>query len=93
MVAEGWIASKLGIFGESDHERQKALLRRIIKSSKIETRLDTRQILGFAKLDKKSTAASIRMALPEKNRKDARKEKWNYLTPVSKESVSSNRCK
>jgi len=85
MVAEGWISEKLGIFAESDHERQKDLLRRIIKSSKIETRLGTRQILGFAKLDKKSTAAAIRMALPEKIGKMHAKKNGNYLTPVSKD--------
>ena len=84
MIAEGWIASKLGIFEESDHERQRDLLRRIIKSSGIETTLDARRILGFAKLDKKSSAASIRMALPEKIGKMHSKKNGSYLTLVSK---------
>ena len=66
MVAEGWIGARLGIFIESEHERQRKLLRKIIKAFRIRTEIDSDQILHFAKLDKKSTLSSINMVLPER---------------------------
>jgi 3-dehydroquinate synthase len=85
MVAEGWIASKLGIFEESDLERQNELLRRIIKSSVVTGKLDKRKILAFAESDKKSSNSSIRMALPERIGKMHEMKNGSYLVPVSKE--------
>jgi 3-dehydroquinate synthase len=83
MLAEGWIASKLGILGKSDLERQNELLRRVIKSTKVAAKFDTKKILEFAQLDKKSSKSSIRMVLPEKIGK-MHKTKGSYLVTVSK---------
>ena len=85
MVAEGWIASKLGIFEESDLERQSELLRRIIKSSVVTGKLDKRKILAFAESDKKSSNSSIMMALPERIGKMQKTKDGSYLVPVAKE--------
>jgi 3-dehydroquinate synthase len=83
MFAEGWIASELGILDESDLERQNELLRRIIKSVGIGVKFNTKKILEFAQLDKKSSNASIRMVLPERIGK-MYKTKGSYLVPVSR---------
>lgn len=85
MVAEGWIATKLGIFEQYDLERQNALLRRVIKNNIPTGKLETKKILGFALHDKKSSGASIRMALPEKIGKMHSTKEGSYLIPVSKE--------
>lgn len=66
MIAEGWIALKLGIFEEASYERQRDLLYRIVKSFRVSTAFDPRKILEFARLDKKALGSSIRMSLPEK---------------------------
>jgi 3-dehydroquinate synthase len=83
MVAEGWIAAQLGIFNESDLERQNALLRSIIKRSITAGKLDTRRILGFAIRDKKSTGSTIKMALPERIGRMHKTSDGNYLVTVS----------
>lgn len=66
MVAEGWIAEKLGLFNKHDHEIQRAFLRRIIRSFRIRADIDAQKIIQFAKLDKKSARATIRISLPER---------------------------
>jgi 3-dehydroquinate synthase len=66
MISEGFIGAKLGIFAEKDHERQRALLRRIIKNFHIRAQINSREVLRFAKLDKKSTSSEIKMVFPER---------------------------
>ena len=66
MMAEGWIASKLGIFERKSYERQENLLQRIAKSFRVKAAFDSQRILEFARLDKKSLGGAIRMSLPEK---------------------------
>lgn len=66
MLAEGWIGNKLGVFTESEHERQRKLLRKIIRAFRLRAEIDSDEILRFAKLDKKSTTSSINIVLPER---------------------------
>ncbi len=84
MAAEGWIATKLGIFSESDCMRQNELLSGIIKSFKVKN-LDAGKILAFARLDKKSSVNSIKMSLPERIGKMHQMGDGSYLIPVKKE--------
>ena len=65
MMAEGWIGNKLRVFTESEYERQRKLLQKIIRAFRLRTEIDSDEILRFAKLDKKSTVSSINIVLPE----------------------------
>lgn len=66
MMAEGWIASKLGILEKGSYEKQTELLKRIMNLFKVRAEFDPQKILEFAKLDKKVTGSTIRMSLPER---------------------------
>jgi 3-dehydroquinate synthase len=85
MAAEGWIASRLGIFSDSDLERQNVVLRRVIRNHIPTEKLKTRKILGFALRDKKSTGSTIKMALPEKIGRMHETKEGSFLVPISKE--------
>lgn len=86
MVAEGWIAERQGLFDMQDHEIQRTLLRRIIKTFHIRAVIDKHKIMQFAKFDKKSTKSIIRMALPEKIGKMYSRN-GNYLVPVTRDMI------
>jgi 3-dehydroquinate synthase len=83
MIAEGWIAWKLGLFDRSDLERQNDLLRKITNSFDVNPRFDSGKILKFARLDKKSSRTSINMVLPQAIGKMHKKD-GSYLHSVSK---------
>ena len=78
MSAEGWIAQELGIFKE--YERQEELLNRIRPPTS--TRLDSKKILAFARLDKKNVRGAIRMSLPERIGKMALTKDCRFTIPV-----------
>lgn len=82
MVAEGWIAEKLGFFRKQDHVIQTDILRRIIKTFGIRATIDDTEVMQFAKLDKKSAKSTIRMALPERIGK-MHSRNGDYLVPVA----------
>jgi 3-dehydroquinate synthase len=85
MVSEGFIGAKLGIFEEKDHERQRSLLRRIIKNFRIRARINPREVLRFAKLDKKSTNSEIKMVFPEKIGRMHVTNNGSYLNSVPRD--------
>ena len=85
MIAEGWIASELGILEKKSYERQTELLKRITRSFRVRAKFDPRKILEFAKLDKKAMGATIRMSLPEKIGKMHVEEDGRYTVEVKKD--------
>ncbi|MGI0090907.1 MAG: 3-dehydroquinate synthase [Nitrososphaerales archaeon] len=91
MMAEGWISSKLGIFEESDYKKQTDLLKKVTQRFKVDFKtLDTKEILSFARLDKKSSRSSIRMALPERIGRMHMEKNGSFLVPVSKDLFVSS---
>lgn len=86
MLSEGWIARKLGIFNESDYQRQKQLLQKLNTHYKIpELGLDKKRVLSFAMLDKKNTSGKIMMSLPAEIGRMYKDDSGRFTTQVSKE--------
>jgi len=90
MLAEGWIASQMGVFQEADYEKQTELLLRIWKNAGAG---GLRPILGnrkrlvkFALADKKTTSSSLRMSLPERLGRMHTTKEGSHKIPVSEEA-------
>lgn len=83
MMAEGWISNRLGFFATEDFRIQKNLLRRIIRSYRIQVDITARKVMKFVKLDKKAARSTIRMVLPERIGKMHTESNGNYLVPVT----------
>jgi 3-dehydroquinate synthase len=69
MFAEGWIAVQMGILQREDFERQSELLMRLYEGSgagRLRFLLNDDALVRFAFADKKTTASSLRMSLPER---------------------------
>ncbi|MDA4111078.1 MAG: 3-dehydroquinate synthase [Thaumarchaeota archaeon] len=85
MISEGWISNRLGIFGERDYQKQIDLISKIRKQFEVTANFDTKKVLSFAFLDKKTAKGSIRMSLPEKIGLMHMAAEGHYTVPVSKE--------
>lgn len=72
MIAEGWIASKLGYLRKEEYQRQVDLLQKILATSSVKAKtirhvLKNRKVLSdLAYSDKKSTHGKIKMCLPNR---------------------------
>jgi len=92
MLAEGWIASQMGIFDEADYEKQTELLLRIWKSAGAAGGLqpavlsDKKRLVRFALADKKTTSSSLRMSLPERLGRMYTTKEGSHKIPVSEEA-------
>jgi 3-dehydroquinate synthase len=90
MLAEGWIASQMGVFREADYEKQTELLLRIWKGAGV-TGLrpvlsNKKRLLRFALADKKTTSSSLRMSLPERLGRMHTTKEGRHKIPVSDEA-------
>lgn len=86
MMAEGWIALRLGILQETDFEKQSTLLRRLSEVYNLRLPdLSKKDLLRFAVADKKATLSSIRMSLPEELGKMHTTSDGSYKIPVTNE--------
>jgi 3-dehydroquinate synthase len=90
MIAEGWIARKMGVFLSRDYEKQQELLGRVRKNFGSELVINPNKVLAFARLDKKSSKGTIRMSLPERIGRMSRTREGSYMTPVSNELLLSS---
>ncbi|MGD0637137.1 MAG: 3-dehydroquinate synthase [Nitrososphaerales archaeon] len=90
MLAEGWIASQMGVLREPDYERQTELLLRIWKGAGIggprQVLSDKKRLLRFALADKKTTSSSLRMSLPERLGHMHTTKEGSHKIPVSEEA-------
>ncbi|MDA4129925.1 MAG: 3-dehydroquinate synthase [Thaumarchaeota archaeon] len=85
MICEGWISRKMGIFRESEYNKQVELIARIRTRFKIQSLIDTKKVLSFARLDKKTSEGTLQMSLPEEIGKMHVSEDGKYTVPVSSE--------
>lgn len=86
MMAEGWIALRLGILQETDFEKQSRLLRRLSDAYNLRLpSFDRKTLLKFAVADKKATSSSIRMSLPAALGKMHTTSDGSYKIPVARE--------
>ncbi len=86
MIAEGWIALRLGILRRDDFERQSQLLLRLSMGPEIEAaNLNKDALLGFALADKKSSSSTIRMSLPAELGRMHTTKDGSHRIPVSSE--------
>jgi 3-dehydroquinate synthase len=90
MLAEGWIASQMGVVREADYEKQTELLLRIWKGAGV-TGLrpvlsNKKRLLRFALADKKTTSSSLRMSLPERLGRMHTTKEGRHKIPVSDEA-------
>lgn len=85
MMAEGWMAWKLGIFEERSYAKQSELLMKIIKRFQVRVELDPNKILEFARLDKKALGNKIRVSLPERIGRMHLAEDGKWTTVVNKD--------
>ncbi len=86
MIAEGWIACKIGDFPKEDYDRQLDLLEKLLSSAYQDVvRIDSKNILQFALADKKSSHSTIRMSLPERIGRMHKGKDESYKIPVSRE--------
>jgi len=90
MLAEGWIASQMGVFREADFERQTRLLLGIWKGAGVRgvrpVLSDKKRLLRFALADKKTTSSSLRMSLPERLGRMHTTKEGSHKIPVSEEA-------
>lgn len=72
MIAEGWIASKIGYLPDEEYKRQLDLLQKILATSSVKNvtmrRIlkNRKMLLDLAYSDKKSTHGQIKMSLPSR---------------------------
>ncbi len=89
MLAEGWIASQMGVFREADYEKQTELLLRIWRSAGVgglrPVLSSKKRLLRFALADKKTISSSLRMSLPERLGRMHTTKDGSHKIPVSEE--------
>ncbi|MDG7007854.1 MAG: 3-dehydroquinate synthase [Nitrososphaerota archaeon] len=90
MLAEGWIASSLGILQKSDFERLEGFLIPFSKGIDRPNALDKAKLFNFTLADKKSSASKVRMSLPGEIGKMYITEDGSYRVPVSKETFEGS---
>lgn len=91
MMAEAWIAFRMGILQETDFEKQSRLLRRLSRIFAIQPPyLDKRILFGLAKADKKSASGSARMSLPTEVGKMHTAEGGSYKIPISRRAFEES---
>lgn len=90
MMAESWIAHRLGILQKGDFEEISELLnkfpRRVIKP----TNLDARTLEVFAKADKKTLSSSLMMSLPVEVGKMHAAKDGSYKIPVPRRAFTES---
>ncbi|MDA4134748.1 MAG: 3-dehydroquinate synthase [Thaumarchaeota archaeon] len=90
MLAEGWIASQMGIFREADYEKQNELLLRMWKRAGVRglrpVLSDKKRLMRFALADKKTTSSSLRMSLPDRLGRMHTTKEGSHKVPVSEEA-------
>ncbi|MGA2664096.1 MAG: 3-dehydroquinate synthase [Nitrososphaerales archaeon] len=92
MLAEGWIASQMGVFREADYEKQTELLLRVWKDAGVGGRLlrpvlgNKRRLVKFALADKKTVSSSLRMSVPERLGRMHTTKEGSHKIPVSEEA-------
>lgn len=90
MLAEGWIASRLGILDRGELERLEGFLVPLTDSLEGPEPFDKPRLLRFALADKKSAASTIRMSLPARIGKMHATEDGSYKIPVDKETFGAS---
>ncbi|MDV3293646.1 MAG: 3-dehydroquinate synthase [Nitrososphaerales archaeon] len=91
MMAESWVALRLGIMQKNEFEKLSELLRRL--SRRFITKLpvlNKRTLFSFAIADKKTASSSVRMSLPSELGKMHTTEEGSYMIPVSKETFEGS---
>lgn len=91
MMAEGWIAFRLGILQERDFERQSKLLRRLARNFGLKPPvLNKKTLFKFVIADKKTASSSVRMSLPVELGKMHTTREGSYKVPVTKEDFEGS---
>lgn len=91
MMAEGWIALRMGILREEDFEMQSELLQRLSRHFTVKPpKLDKKDLYELARGDKKSTYTSVMMSLPAEVGRMYTTEEGSYRIPVSKEAFDES---
>ncbi|MDG6898624.1 MAG: 3-dehydroquinate synthase [Nitrososphaerota archaeon] len=91
MIAEGWIALRLGILRRDDFERQSELLLRLSTGVEVgEANLDKNKLLRFALADKKSSPSGIKMSLPAELGRMHTARDGSHRSPVSSETFKES---
>lgn len=91
MMAESWVALRLGIMQKNEFEKLSELLRRL--SRRFITKLPVlskRTLFSFAIADKKTASSSVRMSLPSELGKMHTTEEGSYMIPVSKKAFEGS---
>ena len=92
MLAEGWIASQMGVFREADYEKQTELLLRMWKRAGVRgagvrpVLSNKKRLMRFALADKKTTSSSLRMSLPDRLGRMHTTKEGSHKVPVSEEA-------
>ncbi len=90
MLAEGWIASHLGILPKDEFERLEGVLVPLSRSFDGPKALDKLRLLRFALADKKSSSSTIRMSLPARIGKMHTTEDGSHKVPVDRRTFVSS---
>ena len=91
MIAENWIAHRLGILQKGDFEEISELLNRFPRRLVIKpTNLDARTLEVFAKADKKTLSSSLMMSLPMEVGKMHAAKDGSYKIPVSRKAFTES---
>jgi 3-dehydroquinate synthase len=86
MMAESWIAHRLGLLPESDFNEITELLRRLSGASARPGSLNPVRLAAFARADKKAMSSTLRMSLPSKVGLMHSTGGGSYLVPVLQET-------